>query len=67
MTTNQRMNDLLRRAAGRIIEAPQPMTGYGSADGGAGRNQQPYRVQSANEAMNEAIRAGGFRILEEKP
>lgn len=62
MTTNQRMNDWLRRAAGRTIEAPQPMIGYGSADGGAGRNSGFWRPIDPNGAMNAAIREGYFHI-----
>lgn len=60
---NKAMNDLIRGAAGapRTTE-PLPPSGPGNIDAAAGRNQHPYRVQSANEAMNEAIRESVFRM-----
>lgn len=67
MTTNQRMNDLLRRAAGIPPHTEQPpATGPGNIDAAAGYNHQPMHLRTPNAAMNEAIREGVFRILEER-
>jgi hypothetical protein len=41
MTTNNKINAALRRAAGRTVTEPAPQVGAGSADGGAGRDSQP--------------------------
>jgi len=65
MTTNEEINTLLRRAAGRIPNpAPEDAASSsagnaGSADGGAGTGSGPRL--SAGEMMNRAIRAAWGR------
>ena len=58
---NRQMNDMIRRAAGRMPEPePQPeatqTVGHGSADGGEGANWANTYRPTASNIINQAIR-----------